>query len=76
MSPIQSHHQFLSVALESDSQLKLIGEDLELRPDSSGLTVKFPDQVMKPLPDTTLIGVSSDNGRPKGHKPPQPSFHK
>lgn len=59
MSPIQSHHQFLSVALESDSQLKLIGEDLELRPDSSGLTVKFPDQVHEtPASDTTLIGVA------------------
>ena len=59
MSPLQSHHQFLTQALSDNSQLKLLGEDLELRPDSSGLASKFPNQVHElPASDTSLIGVA------------------
>ena len=59
MSPLQTLHHFLKNALQNDSQLNLLGEDLELRPDSSGLKDQYPAQVhVLPASDTSLIGVA------------------
>jgi pyruvate/2-oxoglutarate/acetoin dehydrogenase E1 component len=59
MSAVQSVHHFLNHALQNDSRLYLLGEDLELRPDTSGLLERHPDQVkLLPASDNSLVGVA------------------
>jgi pyruvate/2-oxoglutarate/acetoin dehydrogenase E1 component len=59
MSKVDHIRHFLSTRLESNSQLFLLGEDLELRPETQGLIAKFPDQVrLLPASDSALMGVS------------------
>lgn len=49
----------LNTELKSSPQLFLIGEDLELRPDTKGLQKQFPDQVrLLPASDSSLMGIA------------------
>ena len=59
MSPLQRIHPFLKDLLQDNTQLQLLGEDLELRPDCSGLQAAFPNQVHAlPASDNSLMGLA------------------